>query len=339
VLAEASVEHRAGTAVGGLLVDRGGPVPVVRGVTVSGGGELPGTVVAATGRRGDVPAWLAPFGVEIPETTSETGLVYLTRWYRLAPGAWADTDARLGGDLGYVKYLAVPGDGDTLSATIAVRARDSELRAALADPNRFDAALARLPGPDRFFATGPMTPIGPVRPMAGLVNRIRRFTDTDGAPRVLGLHAVGDAHTCTNPIYGRGCALALVQAVLLAEAFAAAAGDPAARAVHYEAACRREVEPWYHLSVQMDDAAREMARTGTAPVTNPLFTLFTRGGTDPVVGRGLLRVINLLARPEDLLGDPELMRRAMAVLAEPPGVDEAIAVGPTRDELLDSVAA
>ena len=33
-------------------------------------------------------------------------------------------------------------------------------------------------------------------------------------------HAVGDAHTCTNPLYGRGCSLAMVQATLLADAVA-----------------------------------------------------------------------------------------------------------------------
>ena len=40
-------------------------------------------VVAATGRRGDIPAWLAPLGVEIDETEEDTGIVYLSRFYRL----------------------------------------------------------------------------------------------------------------------------------------------------------------------------------------------------------------------------------------------------------------
>ena len=87
-----------------------------------------------------------------------------------------------------------------------------------------------LEGPSRFFAAGPLEPIGGVRPMAGLLNRTRRFLDDDGAPRVLGLHAVGDSHTCTNPLYGRGCSLALVQALRLADALAAHGDDAAARA-------------------------------------------------------------------------------------------------------------
>src|SRR3546814_19709540 len=62
--------------------------------------------------------------------------MYLTRWYHRV-GSNDDLDPKLGGDLGFVKYLAVPGDGDTLSVTLAVRTDDSELRAALSDADRF----------------------------------------------------------------------------------------------------------------------------------------------------------------------------------------------------------
>jgi flavin-dependent dehydrogenase len=77
--------------------------------------------------------------------------------------------------------------------------------------------------------------------MTGLLNRIRTFTRADGTPSVLGFHAVGDAHTCTNPLYGRGCSLAMVQAVLLADATAAHPNDAQARALAYEAACKELV--------------------------------------------------------------------------------------------------
>ncbi|MHB8438645.1 MAG: NAD(P)/FAD-dependent oxidoreductase [Acidimicrobiales bacterium] len=340
VLAEASVQHRGGTSVAGVRMSSGGHgVTQVTGAVLADGTVVEGDVVVATGRRGDVGAWLAPAGVEIPETVQETGFVYLTRWYRLpSDSAWA-ADPKMGGDLGYVKYLAVPGDGGTLSATIAVRARDGELRAALSDPRRFDAALAMLPGPDGLWHEGPLEAIGAVRPMGGLVNRIRRFLDTDGSPRVLGLHAVGDAHTCTNPIYGRGCALALVQAGLLADAVTHHPHNRAERAMHYEAACAREVEPWYHVSVQMDEAGREMARTGKVDTAHPFFALFVRGATDPVVGRALLRMINLLARPDELMNDAAVVQRGMQLVAEAAGDPLPVNPGPTRDELLGSAAA
>ena len=60
-------------------------------------------------------------------------------------------------------------------------------------------------------------PINPVHCMTGLINRTRSFTDADGSPLVVGLLACGDAHTCTNPAYGRGQSLALLQATLIAD--------------------------------------------------------------------------------------------------------------------------
>ena len=65
-----------------------------------------------------------------------------------------------------------------------------------------------LPGPNRFFERLDLVAETPVRPMTGLLNRLRTFVRPDGTPAVTGFFAVGDAHTCTNPIYGRGCSLA-----------------------------------------------------------------------------------------------------------------------------------
>ena len=198
----------------------------------------------------------------MPETTVESGLTYLTRWYA-RPAAALPPDPKLGGDLGFVKYLAVPGDGDTLSVTLAVPSKDHELRRVLLDPDRFDLACHILPGPDLFFSPDAphLEPIGPVRPMGGLLNRIRRFTDEHGEPLVVGFHALGDAHTTTNPLYGRGCSLATVQACLLADAFAAHPDDPVARAAAYEAGNALEVEPWYESAVQMDQLGADPAGT------------------------------------------------------------------------------
>ena len=80
-------------------------------------------------------------------------------------------------------------------------------------------------------------------------------------PLVVGFHALGDAHTTTNPLYGRGCSLAAVQACLLADAFAAHPDDPVARAAAYEAGNAREVEPWYESAVQMDQLGADPAGT------------------------------------------------------------------------------
>lgn len=348
VLAQPGVEVRTGVAVDGLRgEDRGAAPPTVTGVVLQDGSELAAdVVVAASGRRGPVPAWLAALGVEVPETEVESGLMYLTRWYH-RPAADLPPDPKLGGDLRFVKYLAVPGDGDTLSVTLAVRTADTDLRRALSDPERFDRACALLPGPDLFL--GPdaprLEPIGGVRPMTGLVNRLRRFADADAEPLVLGFHALGDAHTTTNPLYGRGCSLAVVQACLLADALADHPGDPGARSLAYEAGSGREVEPWYESAVQMDRLGADPAGAGAlgsgagGEAGRAMAVVFAAGATDPVIGRGLARFMNLLQTPAQLLADGELMTRIAEVMADPDAHPVAPVEGPSRSELLAALHA
>ena len=342
VAREAGVELRAGVGVAGLTASpgpEGTQAPRVDGVRLEDGTTLPAdVVVAATGRRDQIVPWLAAVGADVPETIIPSGLVYLSRWYRMPPGAGVVLEPKLGGDLGYVKYLGVPGDGGTLSITLAVRAADRELRRALGDAERFEQACRLLPGPDQFFSHGPLTALGGLRPMGGLVNRLRRFRADDGSPRALGFHAVGDAHTCTNPLYGRGCSLALVQATLLADAVAAHPGDPVARATADEDACRRQVEPWFDLAVQTDAAGSDPsghdADAPPSPEARAMAALFVAGETDPVIGRALARLWNLLALPSDLAADPVAAGRMLEVMSDPDAYPPPPRHGPTRAELL-----
>ena len=280
----------------------GGPGSV-DGVRLATGEVLPaGTVVVAGGRRMALPAWLAELGVELPEEEHDTGIVYLTRWYRTTddwdPVIGGEELVKLGGDLGYLFYLAVPADRGMFSLTMAVEAADAELRANLRSPAAFHRAAHSLPLPDGLVNR--LVPVGPVHPMGALVNRIRRFLTDGGEPRVLGLHAVGDAHTCTNPIYGRGCSLALAQAVALTDVIAAHPDDRVAR-VPYESFCRDHVEPWYTLSLHSDRARRARA-AGTedgrdrlaASLIEPALAL---GSDDPVLGRAILRAVNASGYP------------------------------------------
>lgn len=344
---EAAVTIRTGCKVAGLVAQAAEHhrAPSVTGVRLADGDVVPaGSVVASTGRRGAVPAWLDALGVGVDERLVHSGLMYLTRWYRLA-GPEVALDPKLGGDLGFVKYLGIPGDAGTLSVTLAIRPDDRELRAALNDPDRFDEACRILPGPDRFFRGGPLEPVGGVRPMTGLLNRLRRFTDSDGNPTVLGFHAVGDAHTCTNPLYGRGCSLAFVQAILLADAFAAHPHDPAARARQYEAASAREVEPWFEVSVQMDRMGADPAGLGLGDESSAgdagrtMAAVFVAAQTDTVLGRGLARFWNLLVTPAALMGDAAFLNRIAEVASNPDAYPVPPVEGPSREELLAALAA
>ena len=130
---------------------------------------------------------------------------------------------------------------------------------------------------------------------------------------------MGDAHTCTNPLYGRGCSLAMVQAQLVADALADAARRRRGVGRAYEAACGAEMHPWYRASVAQDemnrqDAARDRAVAAgeitveaatAAAEENPVRAMLRDGllpamRVDPVVLRAFLRMFNLLEPPDSL---------------------------------------
>ena len=196
--------------------------------------------------------------------------------------------------------------------TVAVDSDDGELRRHLLRDEPFQAACALLPGIDALTTPDVAEPMTSVHGMGGLINRIRTFVDDDGRPRVTGFHAVGDAHTTTNPLYGRGCSLAMVQAVLLDDAFSDHPTDPVAPAVAYEAASAREIQPWYRFAVDGDALRSE---SGIDP-RDPRFTLqdlLRVGAAEPSLLARTLRALTLLDTPDVLAGDPRFIDALAAV--------------------------
>jgi 2-polyprenyl-6-methoxyphenol hydroxylase-like FAD-dependent oxidoreductase len=341
----------------------------VTGVTTTGPETGPGPstvsadlVVAATGRGAPLPAWLDALGVVVEEIAADTGIIYLSRFYRLRDDATVPVqEGPIGGDLGYLKYAVFQGDNRIFSVTFAVHTDDGELRTALRDPETFDRAARHLPATAAWAAAGLADPITEVEVMARLLNRRRRFTTDDGRPLVLGFAAVGDAHTCTNPLYGRGCSLAVVQADLLVDAWGAhvdqpgsgggPAGDLAAAGAAYEAASVECVEPWYHASVASDRQAakaaerdrrarrgEDTAELDADPDTNAADLL--RHGlmpavrTDPEVFRAFLRAFNLLTPPQALMGEPALVARVLETYQERDRRPPEEPLGPPRAEMI-----
>jgi 2-polyprenyl-6-methoxyphenol hydroxylase-like FAD-dependent oxidoreductase len=229
--------------------------------------------------------------------------------------------------------------------TLAAHAQDREMRRHLLDPTTFGLVASAIPATAAYVDEDRSEPVTGVHVMAGLVNRRRWFTHADGAPRVLGVHAVGDAHTCTNPLYGRGCSLAMVQAQLLADALDAHGADHETRARSYESASESQITPWYRASVAQDrmgrqdrsdgksagsptaaaDTARELLRDGLFPALR----------VDPVVLRAFLRMMNLLTPPDALMSDGEVVTRVMQVYARRESRPEEPPLGPDRSELLE----
>jgi flavin-dependent dehydrogenase len=283
---------------------------------------------------------LAPLGVDVPETTIDTGAVYFSRFYR------CDMEAEFGfrGGVGRGLVTGVIGaDAGTYSVTAVVDKDDKELRAHLNDSERFDATMRILPELADVADVGGV-PMQPVHCMTGLVNRLRRFTRSDGDPLVVGLMACGDAHTCTNPAYGRGQSLALLQATMIADALAGT-DDLRSAGRRYEKWSSERVEPWYHFSVMTDGMRTNRPKkdkrdvpTGYDSTGLDFAALMANIANDPEAVHTMMRVMNLLEPPSAIF---ELLQRAGQAAAESPPTPIPVAPRPprpSRDELLAVVA-
>jgi 2-polyprenyl-6-methoxyphenol hydroxylase-like FAD-dependent oxidoreductase len=317
------VRFDVGVGVDGLLADGSGahgPLDV-RGVRLEDGTELRAdVVVASTGRRDGVPAWFAEHGVTVPEEEHPTGTIYMSRFYRSAAGAEVPMGYQ-GGRRAGLGYVVAGADNGTYSATLAVDSDDVELRAHLRDPDRFEAVLPLFREMEPVVRRGG-TPITDVQAMGGLINRIRRFLDDSGTPLAHGFFAIGDAHTCTNPLYGRGSSLAVLQATLVTDALVTHPDDRDAAARSYEAASAARVEPWFDVSVMTDAAAArpagerpERPAPGDAPAAPRLDLATLRriaASGDPELAVIVARTMSLLLTPQEVFGNPEVLDRLAA---------------------------
>lgn len=353
VLALDTVVIDVGDPVAGLVNEPGSHPPVVTGVRTESGRELAAdAVVVANGRRSALPEWMAELGVgPVAETVDDTGIVYFSRFYRLAEGQdYPPRNGPIGGDLGYLKYGVFAGDNRTFSVTLAVSVDDAELRRLLSEEQGFELAASMLTVTSLWVAPGRATPITGVHVMAGLLNRRREFV-VDGAPLVLGVHPVGDAHLCTNPLYGRGCSTGFWSSHLLAAAFDEFPADPRRRAIRHDELVDQQIAPHYRSSVTQDAEARRVAAAllaGEDPddPNDPrsfMRAVFRDGlapalRTDSVVLRGFFRGLNLLDPPERLITDPDLTARVLAVFSDRDNRPPEPVLGPPRAELMAALA-
>jgi 2-polyprenyl-6-methoxyphenol hydroxylase-like FAD-dependent oxidoreductase len=355
VTAEGRVEIITGAAVSGLVATSTDGPPTITGVTLDNATSVPADiVVVATGRRSTLPDWLAAIGVtDLPEEVEDTGIVYCSRFYRLRPGqARPRRGGVIGGDLGYLKYGVFVGDNATFSVTLAVPTDDAELRGLLTRPEAFERVASLLPATAPWIEVERAEAITTVHRMAGLLNRLRTFV-VDGEPIATGVHPVGDALLCTNPLYGRGCATGFWSAALLDEAITAHVGDPRAQALAYHEAVRTEIEPWYRSSVAQDAEARRVAAAllaGEDPEDGDdprafMRSVFREGlvpalRRDAIVLRAFVRNLNLLTPPDALIRDAEVGARVLAVWQERDRREPETPLGPkTRAELVAAITA
>jgi 2-polyprenyl-6-methoxyphenol hydroxylase-like FAD-dependent oxidoreductase len=341
VLAEPRVEIRHGVAATQLEADPGA-VPRVTGVD----GVAADLVVDGRGPRSSSDEWLAAVGAaSVREELHESGIVYFSRFYRVRDGfEEPDYVGPTAADLGYLKFAIFLGDNRTFSITYAVESNDDELRHALADPAAFEAVAQSIVATAPWRVEGASDPITDVHVMAGLRNRFRPLVDDEGTPLVHGFVAAGDAAVCTNPLYGRGCSLAVVHAFGLADALREHGDDLDAFARSFAAFTERELVPWFRSAVFQDAQARVMHEE--LPAEDPrtfMQTVFREGllpalRTSPVVFRAFLRWFNLLATPDALMADPEIVGEVLAAYEDRANRPGPPVLGPDRDEMIRAVS-
>jgi 2-polyprenyl-6-methoxyphenol hydroxylase-like FAD-dependent oxidoreductase len=287
---------------GGLTAIPG--IPHVSGVRTSTGEKLRADlVVDAMGRRSPSAKMLAALGARAPyEQAEDSGFTYYTRYFTgpsrpAARGPWLMP-------LGTISLLTLAGDNDTWSVTVFTSSGDAPVKA-LRDAECFTRVVRACPLQAHWLDGRPITA---VMPMAGVLDRYRRFV-VDGAPIVTGLAAVGDAWACTNPSAGRGVSVGMVHAQLLRRTVRTHLDDPAGFAQTWDEGTEQLVGPFYQNQIKADRArltAMTALREGRewSPPDSAMARLTAAASCDADVFRALMETVLCLALPEEVIERP-----------------------------------
>ena len=344
--ARPNVELRSGAFVTGLLTRRDATGTLVaEGFSTADGPRRGDIVIDAGGRSSPVAEWLEAAGAAPPQVGSSAGIVYFTQFFQLRPGATPPRRAAVG-DLVYLKFGAIPADNGAHSITLAVPEADLALRQAAAHPDGFARIVGALPAASAWIDPAVATPLGRPAGMGDLKSRWRDMAP-GGAPLALNLFSVGDSLMLTNPLYGRGCTLAAIEAHLLRDALRASV-DPIARARSYAAAVHRELGLHFEDMRRMDAAAVEAAVAHLGAGTRPRWPVrlkrhYLQHGLGIATRRSLdltrrsLRAFHLLEPPGRWQADPRTVAAALGSLLRGQRANAEFypPAGPTRAQVLE----
>ncbi len=326
-----------------------GAPPRVVGVRTADG-PLPADVVLdATGRRSRMPARLADHGVTLPETVSDCGIAYYTRFYRLYLGERIGPLNRgytAGSSFDRYSCLVFPADNDTFSVTFGILPEDRALRR-LRHDQAFAAAAGAIPLVDG--CTSRAEPISGVRSMTAMKNRLRRLVAEDGPdgsgptrPVVTGLIPLADAAAISNPAHSRGCSLALAHCRHVADLLTAGL-DAHDLALAADRSITEELAPWVEDSVRQDEARLSRWRPdgGHRAPDQPAGSVsngeaWTAAHHDREVWSAFTRLQQLLATIPDVLEDPDIVARVRATQSRGLGLPRIL--GPDHGSMAQLLA-
>jgi len=347
VLREPRISVRSGVQVAGLD-GSAGDVPRVTGVRTGDGLVPADLVIDAMGRRSPVPGWIEALGGRaMSEASSDCGVIYYTRYYRVRKGAslpdgpWVPTPRA---DLGYGLFSSFPGDNDTFAGLIAIPPGDQELKV-LRHTAAFDAATATMPALHSWTNADTSTPFTDVLPMGSLQNTLRTFVD--GRPPTIGLISVGDAMCHTDPVFALGLSLGLVEARELTAAIEAHGSDLEAVAIAFDAAVREAMVERFANATAVDALRLRAWQGEVLDVAHrdggayPLFAV-AAGNAAALVDGDVFRAVirrNYFLDPLSVLdADVAMQERIERIFADLRATPRP-RPGPSRDELIEVMRA
>jgi 2-polyprenyl-6-methoxyphenol hydroxylase-like FAD-dependent oxidoreductase len=308
--------------VDGLLVENGR----VTGVNADGPLRA-GLVVDALGRTSRSRHWLAEAGIDIPEESHEVGIVYYSRYYRLRDGHDLPASAHPygpRGELGYASYGTFVGDSRTFAIALMVPAWDTDLKAAVRDPDRFDKTCRLLPEIGDWVDPAVSAPIEGVVAMGALRTTWRGYERA--APD--GFVAVADAFCHTDPSFALGLSFGLIHAFALADAWSRGESET------FWSAVAPETRERFELARDMSTMRLQRLRGETLEPTAQVAAvgrLLACQSLDPAVFRATFRFTGFLDPLSTSESDEQLQERIAELLptAAPPAAPPL-----ARDELL-----
>ncbi len=328
----ANVTIRSNIFVKSLLTDRAPDGTLtVRGVAAEGETgpvELSADLIIDTGgKNGSAIEQLVAEGAPISEESETAGILYFTRHYKLRPGRSEpprEGNPPATGDLGYLKFGVFPADNGCFSITLCTPEIEYEMRKAIVQPDIWDAMVANIPGLKVWTMPDQAQAVSKVFGMGNLHSRWRRLV-RDHKPAVLGFFAVGDSLIRTNPLYGRGCSFAAVEAYLLRDVLSQS-DDPATRVQAYDQRLTDDVGPYYQSMLQQDRSAMRRAEQALTPDYKPGFKSrmlksFLEDAVTPAIRfdtnllREAMRGFHMLEHPDAWLKRPRNLMRVLGYWA------------------------
>ena len=253
-------------------------------------------VVDASGKHSKSPEWLRELGLDVSHMSDDSDFLYTCRHYRLKDPAASPKRLDGGGNLDYLGYSLFYEEGGYYALTFGCPVYEKELSSTIVHAKSFEVLAQQFPVIKRWVdASDAKTK---VLGAGDFKNGWTQF----GKPgsELLNFFPVGDCHVQTNPMYGRGCSFAYLQAQTLAETLKLQ--DARQRARVYEQQCRRILTPYVKMSTDTDrmyHMRAKLSRGEQVPLGQRIFNYLYEAAwlpaihSDMVVAREFVKAVQM----------------------------------------------